>query len=77
MALASLMDSVVVDSFLPSSIPSSQTALHLQSSMDTLVASSSSRALLAFSQNSAMSVGGDAPRSSSHGYRRDGGRDPL
>ena len=58
MALASLMDSAVLDSFLQSSIPSSQMALHLQVSMDDLVASSSSRALLAFSQSSATSVGG-------------------
>ena len=33
-------------------------ALHLQASMDALVASSSSRALLAFCQSSATSVGG-------------------
>ena len=58
MALASLMDSAVADSFLQSSIPSSQMALCLWVSMDTLVASSSSRALLEFSQSSAMSVGG-------------------
>ena len=58
MALASLMDSVVLDSFWQSPILSSQTALHLQVSTDALVASSSSRALLAFSQSSAASVGG-------------------
>ena len=58
MALASLMDSAVSDSFQQSSIPSSQTALCLQASMDDLVASSSSRALLAFSQSSATSAGG-------------------
>ena len=57
-ALASLMDSAVMDSFLQSSIPSSQMALHLWPSMDALVASSSSRALLAFSWSSAASVGG-------------------
>ena len=45
--------------------------------MDDLVANSSLRALLAFSQSSAVSAGGVmAPRSSSHGYERDGGRDP-
>ena len=78
MALASLMDSAVADSFLQSSIPNFQMALHLWASMDALVASSSSRVLLAFSQSSATSVGGiDAPRSSSHGYGRDGGGDPL
>ena len=58
MALASLMDSAVLDSFQQSSIPSSQMAFSLQASMDDLVASSSSRALLAFSQSSAASAGG-------------------
>ena len=58
MALASLMDSAVLHSFQRSYIPNSQMALHLQVSMDDLVASSSSRALLAFSQSSAASVGG-------------------
>ena len=73
MALASLMDSAVADLFLQSSIPSSQMALCLWASMDVLVASSSSRALLAFSWSSATSVGGsDTPRSSSCGYGRDG-----
>ena len=57
MSLASLMDSAVSDSFQQSSIPSSQKALCLQASMDDLVASSSSRALLAFSQSSATSAG--------------------
>ena len=58
MALVSLMDAAVVDSFLQNSIPSSQMALCLWASMDALVASSSCRALLAFSQSSAMSAGG-------------------
>ena len=58
MALASLMDLVVSDSFQQSSVPSSQTALHLQASMDALVASNSSRALLTLSQSSAASVWG-------------------
>ena len=39
-------------------MPSSQMALHLWASMDALVASSSSRALFAFSQSSATSAGG-------------------
>ena len=51
------MDSAVSDSFQWSSIPGSQTALHQQASMDDLVASSSSRALLAFFQSSAVSAG--------------------
>ena len=51
MALASLMDSTVLESFWWSSIPSSQTAFCLWASMDDLVASSSSRAMLAFSQS--------------------------
>ena len=58
MALVSLMDSVTWDSFWWSSIPSSQMALYLQVSMDALVVSSSSRALLAFSQSSIASAGG-------------------
>ena len=58
MALASLMDSFAWDSFWSSSIPSSQKALWLQASMDALVVSSSSRALLAFSQSSIASTGG-------------------
>ena len=57
-ALASLMDSVTWDSFRWSSIPSSQMALHLWASMDTLVVSSSLRALLAFFWSSAASAGG-------------------
>ena len=57
MPLASLIDSAVTDSFLQSSIPSSQMPLHLWASMDALVASSSSRVLLTFSQSSAMSEG--------------------
>ena len=58
MALASLMDSAVSDSFGQSSVPSSQTALStLWASMDDLVARSSSRPLLAFSQSSGTSVG--------------------
>ena len=43
--------------------------------MDALVTSSSSKALLAFSQSSVCG-GSDAPRSSSHGYGRDGGGGP-
>ena len=58
MALASLMDSAVLDSFQQSSMPSSQMALCLWASMDDLVTNSSSRALLAFSWSSAASVGG-------------------
>ena len=42
---------------LTRSIPSSQTAFHLWVSMDDLVANSSSRALLAFSQSWPMSAG--------------------
>ena len=52
MALASLMDSAVSDLLQQSFVPSSQMALCLWVSMDDLVASRSSRALLAFSQNS-------------------------
>ena len=48
-ALASLMNLVAWDSFQQSSMPSSQMALCLQASVDALVVSSSSRALLAFS----------------------------
>ena len=51
MALASLMDSSVLESFQWSSMPSSQTTFHLWASIDDLVASSSSKALLAFSQS--------------------------
>ena len=58
MALASLMDSAVLESFWRSSIPNSQTAFCLQVSMDDLVASSSSRALLAFSWSWPMFAGG-------------------
>ena len=58
MALGSLKDSVAWDSILQSSTPSHQTVLCLQASMDALVASTSSRALLAFSQSSAASAGG-------------------
>ena len=58
MALASLMDSVALDSFQWSSIPSSQIAWCLWVSMVALVANSSLRALLAFSHSSATSVGG-------------------
>ena len=57
-ALASLMDSAVSELFQQSSIPSSQTAFCLQASMDDLVASSSSMALLAFSQSWTTSAGG-------------------
>ena len=57
-ALASLMDSAVSELFLQSSMPSSQTAFCLQASMYGLVASSSSRALLAFSQSLPTSTGG-------------------
>ena len=58
MALASLMDSATSDLFLQCSMPNSQMALCLQASMDALVASSSSRALLAFSWSSAIYMGG-------------------
>ena len=57
-ALVSLMDSAVSESFQQSSIPSSLTAFHQWVSMDDLVASSSSRALLAFSQSWPTSAGG-------------------
>ena len=57
MALASLMDCTILESFQQSSMPSSQTTFCLQASMDDLVASHSSRALLAFSQSWSMSVG--------------------
>ena len=57
MALASLMDSAVSESFLQRSIPSSWTAFCLQVSMDDLVSNSSSRALLAFSQSWPTSAG--------------------
>ena len=49
MALASLMDSTVLELFQCSSMTISQTTFCLWVSMDDLVASSSSRALLAFS----------------------------
>ena len=58
MALASLMDSAVLESFHRSSMPSSQATFCLQGSMEDLVASSSSRALLAFSQRWLASAGG-------------------
>ena len=78
MALASLMDSAVLESFLQSSLPSSQMVLCLWASMDDLVASSSFKALLAFSQSSAASVGGvmllDLVVAA---MGRDGGRDSL
>ena len=58
MALSSLMDSAVLELFQWSSMPSSQTTFCLWASMDDLVASSSSRALLAFSQIWPTSAGG-------------------
>ena len=58
MALASSMDSTVSESFQWSSMPSSQTTFCLWASMDDLVASSSSKALLAFSQSRPTSAGG-------------------
>ena len=58
MALASLIDAAACDSFWQSMMPSSQTALHLQASMDALVVSRSSRALLAFAQSSITCIGG-------------------
>ena len=57
MALASLMDSAVLKSFQQRSIPSSWTAFCLWVSMDDLVANSSSKALLAYSQSWTASVG--------------------
>ena len=57
-ALAFLMDSTVLESFWWSSMPSSQTTFCLQALMDDQVASSSSRALLAFSQGWLTSAGG-------------------
>ena len=61
MALASLMDSAVLEAFQQRSIASSLTAFHLWSSMDDLVANSSSMVLLAFSQSWPASVGGLTP----------------
>ena len=58
MTLASLMDAATWDLFWWSIIPSSQTALHLRVSMDPLVFSRSSRALLALVRSSARSVKG-------------------
>ena len=58
MALASLMDSAVSELFQQSSISSYQTAFCLWVSMDDLVASSSSRALLAFSWSWPTAAGG-------------------
>ena len=57
-ALASLMDSAVLESFRWRSIPSSQTAFCLQASMDDLVANSYSKALLGFSWSWPTTVGG-------------------
>ena len=51
------MDSTVSETFQQRSIPSSLTAFHLQVSTDDVVANSSSRALLAFSQSWSASVG--------------------
>ena len=58
MALASLTDSAVLESLQQSSMPSSQTTSCLWALIDDLVASSSSRALLAFSQRWLASAGG-------------------
>ena len=49
-ALASLMDSVVLESFWQRAIPSSQTNFHQQALLDDLVVSNPPRALLASSQ---------------------------
>ena len=57
-ALASLINSAAWDSFQQSSMPSSQMALHLWVSVDTLVVSRSLRALLAFVQSSIASTRG-------------------
>ena len=57
-ALASLMDSVALDLFQWSSMPSSQMALHLWASMDALVVSSFSKALLAVAWSSIVTTGG-------------------
>ena len=57
MALASLMDSIVSESFRWSSMSNSQTTFCLPVLMDDLVASSSSRTLLALSQRWHVSVG--------------------
>ena len=58
MALASLLDLATCDSSQQSSVPSSQMALHLWASVDALVVSRSSRALLAFAQSSIASARG-------------------
>ena len=58
MTLASLMDAAAWDSFWQSITPSSQTALHLLTSMDPLVLCRSLRALLALVQSSARSIEG-------------------
>ena len=58
MTLASLMDSAVSELFQWSSMPSSQTTFCLWALMDDLLASSSSRALLSFSQRWLTSMGG-------------------
>ena len=60
-ALASLMDSAVLELFWQSSMSSSQANFCQWVLMDGLVASSSPRALLAFSWRWLVSVGGVAP----------------
>ena len=57
-ALASLIDLVVSDLFWQRNIPSSQTNFSQWVLMDDLVASSSPRAFLAFSQRQPVSLGG-------------------
>ena len=57
-ALASLIDSVVFESFWQRAIPSSQTNFHWWASMEDLIASSSHRTLLASSLRWAVSEGG-------------------
>ena len=63
MALASLMDSVVSESFWQRSMPSSQTNFCQHVSMDDLVASSPPRDLLASLQRWPASAGGVPPLS--------------
>ena len=58
MTLASLIDAATWDSFWWNIMPSSQTALHLLASMDPLVLSRSSRALLALVWSSVRSTEG-------------------
>ena len=57
-AFASLMDSLVLDSFWQRVIPNLETNFHWWASIEDLIASQSPKALLASSQRWAMSRGG-------------------